>query len=238
MLQRHRIALCEAEGSATTPAAAAQPAATQPASSLAPELPADLKELVNSPEAFKARLSKEREVGTKSMLKDLGFANVDEARTFLAQAKKDADAKKTEAEKMAERFAALEPKAKQAEQYERDIREYLEIEEKQIPEDKRSLLDLAPSADSPSARMKWIAAARARGLFAAATAPSQQAPKPVTPANTIAPPGPTPPAPTGGASPQQIYDAHIAAGRTMAAANFAQMHPLTAIDRRPPNLRR
>lgn len=162
------------------------------------ELPADLKELVSSPDAFKARLSKEREIGTKALLKDLGFGNLDEAKGFFAKAKEAEEAKKSAEQKMQEKIAALEPTAKKAAELETAVKQYLDAEESAIPAEKKSLLDLAPSSEQPHARLAWIAQAKAKGLFTVTppTPPAEEKKQPATSrAGNGNPPPPAHPSP-------------------------------------------
>lgn len=151
-------------------------------------------------EQFAARLAKERDQGTKSLLKEFGFKDPDEAKSFFSTAQKEADAKKTEAQLMTEKLAKMEPLASKAESYEKAIAGYLAAEEALIPEDKKALLELAPPVENPQARLDWISKAKAKNLFAADPAPAAAADATKTLATTRAGSGPPPPpAPPPGA---------------------------------------
>lgn len=185
------------------------PSASAPLPPLAPgqgqvqpapaSLPDDMKALIDNPELFKTRLSKEREVATKGLVKELGFEKIEDAKSFFAEAKKDAEAKKTEAQRTAEKIAALEPLTGEVKQYETLVDDLLAVEVDCIPASKKSLLDdLAPSGEKPEqkrARLLWVRKAKASGLFNE-TAPVAEEKKP--PATSRAgsgnPPTPAPPA--------------------------------------------
>jgi hypothetical protein len=157
-----------------------------PVAPAAPDAPADLKKLLENSALFKDRLEAERSAATRALLKDLGVKDPDEVKSVLKAHREAEEARKTEAQKAAEKIAALEPAAKRAETLEETIRSYLAAEEKQIPDEKKGLLELAPPVEQPELRLAWISKAKTAGLFATAAAPA-------TPA---APTAPTPPAPT------------------------------------------
>lgn len=207
MFRRLRF-LMEAEGGggaggAPAPAPATPAATPAPAPAAAPvappaPLPEDMQKLVSNPDEFKARMAKERELGHKAVLKDFGFANVDEAKAFFDLARKEAEAKKSEQQKLSEKLATLEPLAGEVKSYEELVDGLLEIEVASIPEEKKALLnELAPAGDKASdkrQRLLWIRKAKEKGLFAVQPAAPAT---PAAPANTRAgngnPPAPTPP---------------------------------------------
>lgn len=196
MFNRYRTALMEAEGEGkTAPTPPVPPASAVPPTASTPPAPTAGEEFkAMSVEQFNARLAKERELATKAMLKETGFANLDEYKGFITKAKEAEEAKKSAEQKMQEKLAALEPLAPKLAAYEKDWSELLAIEESSIPEDKKSILDLAPPPEQVSARAKWIRNAKLKGLFNAA-APVVEDKK--QPANTRAgigtPPSPAPP---------------------------------------------
>ncbi len=140
-------------------------------------------------EQFNARLASERETAQRKLLKDLGAEKPEDIKGALARLKEAEDAKKSDLEKLTGRVTELEPKAKRADELHAAIVGYLEAEEKAIPEDKRALLDLAPPADQPDARLRWIANAKAKGLFtvAAPAAPEKKEPTTTKAGNGLPP---------------------------------------------------
>jgi hypothetical protein len=168
------------------PAATPTPAAV-PAAAAVPE---DQKKLLENPDTLNARLAEAREAEQRKLFKGLNVKDMAEASAKLAELKKLQDAQLSEQERVAKQLAELQPKAERAGVLEQTVREYLAIEEGLVPEGKKGLLDLAPPAEQPEARLKWIASAKAKGLFTEATTPVPAA-APTTPANTRA--GITPP---------------------------------------------
>jgi hypothetical protein len=239
MFNRYRTQLCTTADPPASGAPPAPPSSTPPAPSTSPAAPPPGEEWKGmTQEQFNQRLAKEREQGTKSFLKSMGFENVDQAKSFLDESKKLMDSQKTEAQRAAERLASLEPKAKQAETYETTIKKYLELEEKAIPESKRGLLALAPPTEQAAARLEWIALAKMQGLFAesapaaatATTTPAAQALPPADkPGSTIAPSGPTPPKPASEQSAFEKWSAMKASGKDILAADFYRRNA-TAIE--------
>lgn len=214
----------EAEGDAPAGGSAAS-APLNPAAAPAATLPPDLQALVSSPDAFKARLAEERSTAERALYKALGVKGADDIKTALGELKTLRDAQLSEQERANKAIAELTPKAQRAEALEQSLRSYLANEEAAIPDDKRGLLDLAPSADSPEARLSWIAAAKAKGLFSAAAAPvaaiAEQ--RPAKPATTMAPSGPNVTT-TAAKTPYQQYQDILASGNRILAAQFRQQH--------------
>ncbi|MFO0610789.1 MAG: hypothetical protein U0324_46940 [Polyangiales bacterium] len=140
----------------------------------------------------------------KSALKELGFEKLDDAKAAVKAQREAEESKKSELERATGKVAELAPRAKRAEALEGTIKRYLDAEEKSVPKEKRELLDLAPAADSPEARLEWILSAKAKGLFG----PAAEA----KPANTRAG-GSAPPANAPGAQkhPRDMNDAEFAA---------------------------
>lgn len=175
----------------TPPAAPAAPAPAQqpPAAPASP--PAQGEEYkAMTPEQFKARLDGATSAGVKQALKELGFEKAEDAKARLDALKKLEDAQKTEAQKTAERIAALEPEAAKAKAYGETIAAYAESEFKALPAEAQALVT-AQAGDDPHARLKTIAALRTSGVLAKLGA----APAPAQPASTKA--GPTAPPPAG-----------------------------------------
>jgi hypothetical protein len=205
-LHRFRVYLMEAAdgGAGGGAVPAADDKSKTPANPPPPAAPAPGEEFKNmTTEQFNARLAKATEQGSKSLLKEFGFKDADEAKSFFEQAKKEADAKKTEEQRTKEKIAALEPLAAQATTLGKTIESYLTVEEGLVPEDKKALLDLAPPADdrpeSKAARLDWIVKARAKGLFNATPPANAGDDKAKQPANSRAGSGnPPPPAPPPG----------------------------------------
>lgn len=124
-----------------------------------------------TPSNEKAPTFTEADVAAKSSaavaaaLKELGFEKLEDAKVATKAAREAEEAKKTELEKVNGKLAELSPRAKRAEVLEGTLKRYLETEEKAVPKEKRDLLDLAPSADQPEARLEWILNAKTKGLF-------------------------------------------------------------------------
>lgn len=225
MLHRFRIALMNAvDAQSATAASAAAPSAT-PAP--APSAGEEWRNM--SADAFKARLDEAGSSREKQLLKEFGVKTAAELKTALEEGKKLREAQMTEQQRLEAQVKELSPVAAKSKSMEEDIAFFLQAEEQAIPEDKRGLLELAPGAEQPGARLRWIASAKAKGLFgatapAAAAGAAQGATRPPAPATTMAPPGPsTPPAP-GTANHQAIYDGLKAKGQTIAAAAYRAQH--------------
>lgn len=218
MFARYRTAFMNtvdalAGGAPTPPAtpAAAAPVAPAPPTT-PPAAPSAGEEFKNmTPEQFSQRLSKEREQGTKALVRELGFEKVDDVKALLVRAKEEAEAKKSEQQKMQEKIAALEPSAKKAVELEAAVQKYLASEEAAIPEAKKGMLSLAPT--DAHARLEWIANAKALGLFTVAAPVAPTTPTPAPLANTRAGNGnPPPPAPPAGQKhPREMTDAEFKA---------------------------
>jgi hypothetical protein len=224
MFNRYRTALMEGADPQQPTVPVAAPAPTQPP---APPAPAAGEEWKNmTAEQFKARLGEATAAGEAKLLKALGVKDPGEIKSALAEFKKLQDAQLSEQERSKKQIDELAPKAQRAEKLEQAVKTLLETEEKLIPDDKKGLLDLAPSADQPEARLTWIANAKAKGLFgtaAAVTTTIEPTPKPAAnPATTMAPNGPTPPSPAGGKSAFEKHQDMVKAGKDILAARFYQ----------------
>lgn len=151
--------------------AADKPADPAPAAPTAPDvskIPPDLLALVADPDRFKARLGEAQTAGQRALAKSLGFADVEAMTKALEAARKLEDAQKTDLQRLTDQVAALSPQAARATALEAAIAETLKAQEGAIPEASRGLLDLAPT--DPADRLRWIATAQAKGLFAPASA--------------------------------------------------------------------
>lgn len=231
MLHRYRLALCNVADppAPVVPGTMQAPTITPPPAPTAP-LPDALQALVSDPEAFKKRLDEAGKSAKNRVFEDLGVKDANEAKAALQELKRLKDAQLTEQERTKKALDDLTPQAARAATLEATIKEFLAAEEQAIPEDKRGFLSLAPPADKPEDRLRWISNAKAQGLFnPTPVAPVAPAARPANPANTIAPPGPATAPPTGVPTPQQTYDQMMRDGKSMAAAGLAQQYP--SIDR-------
>jgi hypothetical protein len=225
------------------PVAPAVPAVLTPAAEAKPAdaLPADLRKLIDTPDAFKARLAEERETGAKAaekaLLKRLGVKDPAEIEQAMADAKKRADAELTETQRTTKRLKELEAEAASITPYRTALTAYLAAEEKAIPEEKLNVLDLAPPPEQLAERLTWIIKAKERGMF--------NVPAPVVPAVPAAPiaprPGATTMGPNGPAAPAaepvknhyQHWKALQESGNTMLAASYRNAHR-SEIERQSP----
>lgn len=227
MNPRYRTPLMEAASEVPTPVGA--PAAV-PVVTPSPAAPAPGEEFKNmTPEQFKARIAEAQSAGAAKAYKDLGVKDTSEARARFEELQKLKDAQLSEQERAKKQIDELTPQAARAVKLEQAVKSLLETEEKLIPDDKKSLLDLAPAADQPEARLQWIASAKAKGLFAT-TAPATDpasaaaAQRAANPATTIAPPGPATPPPTGAKTELQQYEDLKARGMTRLAAQHYERY--------------
>ncbi len=192
-----------AGGGAPAPAPAPTPAAPAPA------VPPDLQALLSDPTKFAGRLEESKRAGQNAALQALGFKSIEEAKAAIDAHRAAEEAKKTELQKATEKAAALEKDAAEAKALRETIGTLLETEEKAIPPEKAPLLDkLAPPKSDPAARLKWIATARAEGIFGAAApaAPAQSK------AGGTPPPG-APPAKSEGKAVKDMTDEEFARHR-------------------------
>lgn len=223
MFDRYRTALMNAEGT-PAPTSAPTPAVTPPAAS---PPPAGEEWRNMSADAFKGRLDEAGSAREKQLMKEFGFKTPAELKTALDEGKKLRDAQLTEQQRLQAQVEELSPRAKRALDLEAAVVALLDTEEKAIPADKQALLGLAPPADQPEARLKWIAMAKAQGLFAGAAAAATTttpAARPPAPATTMAPPGPAAPAAPGSVNHQAVYDGMKAKGQAIAAAAYRAQH--------------
>lgn len=205
-----------------SPAPAVQPAtAAQAPAQQAPAAPA-LAFQGMTLEQFNERLAQAEAAGSKKALAQLGAESIDAAKAALDADKKRRDAELSAQQKLDAQTQQLATASARATALEASVKGYLDAEEKAIPEDKRALLELAPPATDPSARLQWIANAKAKGLFAATTAPAAAS----TPANTKA--GGTAPATGNAATPQkkpsEMNDAEYAVWKQQRDAGIATGH--------------
>lgn len=95
---------------------------------------------------------------------------VEELEARLAEIERE---KLSEEERIRKDLETFKPKAEQLDRYANGIKEILEIEIADVPEDKR---DLIPNLD-PLDKLKWVRTAKTKGLFAPPT-PLPPPPKP------------------------------------------------------------
>lgn len=200
----------------------AQPAVPAPQPAASPATPAAGEEWKSmTTEQFTARLAKEREQGTRALLKEFGFEKADDAKAFFSTAKAKADAEKTELQKATERATALEAQAKRAEELGAVVSTFAEQEFKALHEALQKFI-VVQAGDDPMARLRAITAARESGLLAAqqpAPAATPE-PRPANPATTVAQPGPATPKPVGTLTPYEQWQALKEANRGALAATF------------------
>lgn len=152
-----------------------------------------------SREQFNTRLHEAGQTAVRTVLKELGFEKVEDAKARLTKAGEIEKAQMSELDRAKATAKELSSKAANADRYETAIKSYLEAEEKAVPDAKRDLLDLAPPATDPAARLDWISKAKAKGVFNV-TSPAETKTETKTdakPANSIAGNG-NPPAPKNG----------------------------------------
>lgn len=197
----------------TTTTAPAQPASPTPAPA-APAAPATGEEYkAMSPEAFKARLDRERSAGLAQALKDLGFANADDAKKFLDGARAKAEAEKTELQKAQELASGLKAQADRAAGLEATLKKTAARELAALPEATRKAITDDVGED-PQAQLARIEFLRAAGMLAAPADP-----KPPNPSTTGAKPGPAPIKPAPAADAYQQWQA-MRATNALGAAHF------------------
>lgn len=196
-----------AAGASPPPAPAAPTAAT----STAPTAPAPGEEFkAMTPEQFAARLAKERGLGVAEWIKGAGFSKAEEAAATLKAARDQAEAQKTELQKLTERAASLEPRAKAADTYEAELKKYAEQEFKALPDEAQKFVT-AQAGDDALARLRAITGMRESGILAKLTAPAAPA-DPAKPAAANTRAGGTPPAPappTGQKHPRDMTPAEF-----------------------------
>jgi hypothetical protein len=227
MLHRYRSAFMQGADAAPAGSAAPAPAAPAPAAPAAPAAGEEWRQMSN--EAFNQRLADAGKSREAALLKEFGVKTPADLKSLLDEGKKLREAQMTEQQRLEAAVKSLEPVAAKSKALEEDVAFFLQTEEAAIPDDKKSLLELAPPADNPGARLRWIAQAKAKGIFgaSAATAAATTTTTTAAPrigATTSAPNGPAAPAPAGSQTPQQQYDALKAAGKTFAAAAFYAAH--------------
>lgn len=191
------------------------------------------------PEWLPQRLERAKASAQSDLLRSLGVQSVDDAKALVEAARKLENERKTEAERFAEKLAALEPRAKQAEDYARKLGAYADAELSKLSEAQRAAV-LGIVGDDKTRVLDTIEVLRPTWAVAPPVAPQQQAP-----AQVAAPQRP-PPASTSGAtvhpsgaiSPQQVdhraeYE-RIKATHPVAAALYLVEHS-TEIYRDAPN---
>lgn len=153
-------------------------------------------------------------------LKRLGVEKIEDAEGALKTHREKAEAEKSEVDRYKSKVDELGPRAKRAEVLEGTLKRYLEAEEGAVPKEKKDLLDLAPSADHPEARLEWIVNARKKGLFGAASPPSAE-PRPANSRAGGPPPAPAPAA-HGAKHPRDMTDLEFAAWQAERRARLGQ----------------
>lgn len=93
-----------------------------------------------------------RKEARSALLKDLGFENPDDLKTFVSNYRDVEEATKSEADKLSEQLKGLKPKAERADSLEGVLKGYLEKERTGIPEHIGTLLDRMSVED----QLAWI----------------------------------------------------------------------------------
>lgn len=163
-----------------------------------------------------ADVAAKADAAVKAALKELGYDKLDDAKAAAKAHREAEESKKSELEKATGKVAELGPKAKRAEALEGTIKRYLDTEEKAVPKEKRDLLDLAPPADQPEARLEWILNAKGKGLFGPGSA------EPKTPANSRAGGAAPPAAGAQDKHPRDMTDAEFLAYQNQRRAKLNQ----------------
>lgn len=187
-----------------------QPAPVQPAVANTQPVPQSQGEPTWLPE----RLKRAEESAVKELLKSTGFTSLED----LKAAKAVVDAQKTEAQRTAERLAALEPKAKEAEDYRARLERYADSVLAGLSEVQRSAVlslsggDKARALDAVEAlRPTWVQAAPA-------------APPAVPVASPTAPSSPAPSSATASSKPKTAEWEELKKTNPFAAAQFRFQH--------------
>lgn len=90
------------------------------------------------PEWLPQRLERAKSSAQSDLLRTLGVQSVDDAKALVEAARKLEEERKTEAQRVAERIAALEPKAKQADDLASKLGRYAEAELGKLSEPQRA----------------------------------------------------------------------------------------------------
>lgn len=169
------------------PSEAAQAPAI-PTGAQAPQQPT-IAPVQSEPEWLPQRLERAKASAQSDMLRALGVQSVDDAKALVDAARKLEEERKTEAQRTAERIAALEPKAKQADDLASKLGRYADAELGKLSESQRAAV-LAIAGEDRARALDVIEALRPTWASAAASvevAQHQQvaAPRP-PPASTSA----------------------------------------------------
>jgi hypothetical protein len=170
---------------------------------------------------LKARLDEERGKGLQSALKRLGFDKIDDAETFLKTARTAADAQKTEAEKMRERLAALEPLESEVKTYRETLGNVVKGELEKLIDAQRTAV-IALGGEDPAKQLHALAALQPTWTTAAIE-PAKEVPKPATTAPATAAPAPAPTTPP--TNHRAVYE-QLKQTNAMQAAQYLMRHRL------------
>lgn len=177
-----------------------------------------------SSEQLRDRLAEEREKARKSLLTELGFEKIDDAKAVVTSAKAKADAEKTETERLTGRVKQLEP-------LETEVATLREAVAAQAKDAMSALTDAqraavaAVAGDSAAAQIKTIAALRPTWATpAAVTAPA--AAVVVAPATTTSPNAAPAPASTSSPTDHKAAYESLKTKNPIAAAQYLARHKL------------
>lgn len=158
------------------------------------------------------RLKRAEESAVKDLLKATGFSSLDE----LKAAKAVVDSQKTEAQRVAERLAALEPKAKEADDYRARLERYADSVLSGLSEVQRNAVLSLSGGD----KAKALDAVEALRPTWAQVATTQPMPAPVPLASPTAPAAPAPPSATTSSKPKTAEWEELKKTNPFAAAQF------------------
>lgn len=193
-----------------------------------------------TPAQFQEFAERQRAKGANEVLKELGVDSKKDRRAALedikagrlqlskkeqevADAKAKADAEAAKLKPLEEKLAAKDA----------TLKKYADAEFAKLPENVQKAV-AERFGDDPQARLDGIEWMQKHSLVPSPVLTPEQkakaeeeakkaaANKPANPATTIAPPGPAAAPPSGPPNIQEIYDAHMRAGRTIAASGLAQ----------------
>jgi len=126
-------------------------------------------------------VTKRMEQKERALLRDLGFANADEAKAAKKERDDLREASKTAEQKAAERVVELEKAAAERDELRKDLAEYAESQLAKLDEDERQfILDAAPR--SPAKQLRLLEKQAAIKAKRAAEAASAEQPTKVRPA--------------------------------------------------------
>lgn len=203
----------------TTPAVA--PAVAPPAAATPPEPPTPRSD--DSPPWLPDRLAKAKTTGRTELLNELGFPDIEAAKTAQAEAKALKEASLTDAEKMKLRLQELEPRAARAAALETRLKSIADSQFAALSEQQQGVVDAVAQGDTEK-RLELISVLAAAGASPPPAAPPPEpatppAPQTPPPANTAPPGAPPVPAPT-----RTKFEEYQAIQNPMAKALFLRIN--------------